>query len=177
MQNSELAERISNAVQHGLLARAEFYKSIDLPNEQELGQPASEGLVLALEAKLGHSLPPSYRTFLKLYNGWRMVDAETDLLSIEEMLTGPRAEKIKEWQQQAKKWGNELAASGLVIGHSNISQSRIILDPDNIDINSAGEWELIESYKDEEERYESFIVWLEKSVEDYRKIAEEPIDY
>ncbi len=169
---SELSRRVADLVQQGLRARSAFYASIDLPDEQALGAPANSKLIASLEAKLGCSLPPSYKAFLGLHNGWRMVDAETDLLSIDEMLGGPRAVKVKTWQQQAEKWDDKVAAKGVVIGHSNISQSRIILDPTAT--NSEGEWRLIERYKDEEEVYESFLVWLERSAADYKAIVESP---
>lgn len=169
---SELSKRVYDAVKEGMRTRSLFYASIGLPDEQKLGAPSNEDQLSNLELKLERSLPPSYKMFLRLYNGWHMVDAETDLLSIEEMLTGSRAAKIKTWQQQAEKWGDIVAARGLVIGHSNISQSRIILDPTTINLD--GEWRLIEIYKDEELEYESFLEWLEQSAEDYRELSKSP---
>jgi hypothetical protein len=100
-----------------------------------------------------------------------MVDAGTDLLSVEELLSGHRAAKIAAWQLQAKRYGETRLAEGLVIGHSDISQARIILDPKLI--SEHGEWGLITVDKDAEEEYGSFLEWLEHSVVDYRILARE----
>jgi cell wall assembly regulator SMI1 len=170
--DAELRTRIANAVTAGVRARAQFYDAIELPNEQELAPPATEERIARLEQHVGRALPPSYKTFLSLHNGWRMVDAETDLLSIEEMLGGPRADRIREWQQNAAKWGDEVGGHGLVIGFSDISQSRIILDPRGV--SADGEWKLYENYKDEEQEYDSFLEWLEQSVDDYQDLAMNP---
>jgi hypothetical protein len=164
--------RIVNAITEGVRARGQFYHAIDLPDDQKLGPPASEASIAQLEQHVGRSLPPSYRAFLTVHDGWRMVDAETDLLSIEEMLGGRRAEKIRQWQQDAAKWGDEIGGQGLVIGFSDVSQSRIILDPRRI--NEDDEWRLFENYKDEEQEYDSFLEWLEQSVEDYQDLAVDP---
>jgi hypothetical protein len=164
--------RIVNAVTAGVRARAQFYEAIGLPNEQELGPPATEEQIAQFEQHIGHVLPPSYRTFLSLYNGWRMVDGETDLLSTDEMLGGRRADRIREWQQNAAKWGDEVGGHGLVIGFSDISQSRVILDPRKVAPDD--EWRLFENYKDEEQEYDSFLEWLEQSVDDYLELAMNP---
>jgi len=170
--DAELNARIANAVSAGVRARAQFYEAIDLPNEQELGPPASEEQIARIEQQIGKPLPPSYRAFLSLFNGWRMVDGETDLLSVEEMLGGRRADRIRDWQRNAAKWGDEVGGHGFVIGFSDISQSRIILDPRRVGANN--EWRLFENYKDEEEEYDSFLDWLEQSVDDYQELAMNP---
>lgn len=169
MDTQELLRRIAHAVTRGLEVRSAFYASIDIEDGQSLGAPASPASIQHLETRIGRSLPPSYKAFLGLHNGWRMVDALTDLLSVEEMSSGERAASIQEWQQQAGKWGDEVAAHGLVIGHSQISQSRILLDPSTT--RHDGEWRVLERYKDEEVPYDSFLDWLEQSVSDYDVIA------
>lgn len=170
--DDELRLRIANAVAAGVRARAQFYEAIELPNDQQLGPPATEERIVALEQRIGSALPPSYRTFLSLHNGWKMVDAETDLLSIDEMIGGRRAERIVAWQQDAAKWGDEVGGRGLVIGFSDISASRILLDPRRVA--EDGEWGVLENYKDEDQEYDSFLEWLEQSVDDYQDLAMNP---
>lgn len=172
MTHAELLMRTANAVTAGVRARAQFYEAIELPNEQNLGPPATEEQISELERRIGRPLPRSYRAFLSLYNGWRQVDGETDLLSIEEMLGGRRADRIREWQKDALKWGDEVGGHGLVIGFSDVSQSRIMLDPRRV--GDGNEWRLYENYKDEEQEYESFLEWLEQSVDDYQELAMNP---
>ena len=46
-----------------------------------LGFPgASEGQLQAAEARLGRRLPPSYRSFLQVSNGWRQITHYIDRL-------------------------------------------------------------------------------------------------
>ncbi|HEU5136390.1 MAG TPA: SMI1/KNR4 family protein [Steroidobacteraceae bacterium] len=168
----ELTKRVAAAVKAGMEARSKFYAAIDEPDEQQLGPPTSPALIEKLEQKVGLALPPSYKAFLTLYDGWRMVDAVTDLMPVEDMLSGPRADDIRKWQQDALKWGDEVCGKGLVIGYSDISQSRIILHP--LRRNDDGEWRLYETYKDEETEYDSFIAWLEYCVDHYLKMAANP---
>jgi hypothetical protein len=168
---TDLPERVSAAVREGIPARSAFYASIELEDDQQLGPPASAELIRKLEQTLQRPLPPSYRAFLALHDGWRMVDGDTDLLSVNELLAGPRAAKIRAWQKQMLKGGEELPGRGFIIGYSDISQSRIILDPSQI--SSDGEWRLVQWDKDGESHYDSFIEWLEQSSVDYRELAQE----
>ena len=166
-----LADRIRQAVARGMEARAEYYGAIDLPNGQQLGPPVEPSKLLQLEERTGLVLPPSYRTFLSLHDGWRMVDGATDLLSVQEMLEGPRQRKIKKWQEQARRTGDSVAANSLVIGSSDITPTRLLLDPESMD--SEGEWRVVQHHKAEEYDYPSFLDWLEESAEDFRQLARE----
>jgi hypothetical protein len=128
---TDLIDRIQGAVKEGYEARSAYYASIDLEDEQELGGPTPEAQLVKLENGLGRCLPPSYRTFLSLYNGWRMISGAIDLLSVEEMLSGPRAEQVHKWQQEAVRNNYEaVTARSLVIGLGDITATRILLDPE-----------------------------------------------
>jgi SMI1-KNR4 cell-wall len=170
MDEKQLRERLKKAVDDGVTARSRYYASIDLPDDQLLGMPAQEELIASVEAKIGRKLPPSYRSFLSLHNGWHMVDGVTDLLSVEEMLDGPTAAKVRKWQSDCSKAGDTVAATGLVIGWADINPTRLILDSSEVD--QDGEWRLLQHYKDEECDYPSFLEWLEESVSDFEALAE-----
>ena len=167
----DVRSRLRAAIESGRRARTDFYKTLDLEDEQRLGPPASESQIQSLELKVARMLPPSYRAFLALHNGWRMVDASTDLLEIDELVSGDRAARIAAWQEQERRYGELRFADGLVIGHSTIGQARIILDPSEVD--DDGEWAVIAVDKDSEENYRSFLEWLEQSAVDYRELADE----
>lgn len=167
-----LVRRVAAEVQRGFRSRSRFYESSDLEDEQQLGPPAGEAEIRELEERIGHSLPPSYRAFLLMHNGWQMVSATTDLLSVGDMLRGPIHDRVMRWQQRAAQSGNALAGKGLVIGYSKLTQTRVILDPDDV---VDGEWRLIEMYKDEEVEYSSFLEWLEKSSQDFDSIVNNPL--
>ena len=171
MKQQELTARILKAVVTGLKARSEYYSAIVLPDEQKLGAPALESDLKDLEQWVGRSLPQSYRTFLGLYNGWRMASGAIDILSIQEILRGPRADSIRTWQEMARKSGDPVAARGLVIGYSEVSATKFLLDPDRQD--DDGEWTMVGHDKVEEWTTPSFLSWLEGSVTDFRELLAE----
>ena len=164
-----LQERIQAAVQDGVAARHEYFGSIGLQDEQSLGPPAREDELRQIEARLKRQLPPSYRAFLSLYDGWKMIDGGLDLLSVSELLNGPQHAQIQEWQQQMWKAGDTVAARSLVIGVSHITPTRYLLDPETSD--DGGEWQLVQHHKIVEAEVPSFLQWLEESVDEYRQLA------
>lgn len=170
MEN-ELEKRIRLAVKKGREVRSRYYAAIELPDEQELGSPALESQIIQLENRLQKQLPPSYRTFLKLFNGWRMINGSTDLLSVDEILYGPIAESCREWQMESRQWGDVVAARSLVIGVSNYTPTKILLDPERSD--TKGEWSFIQHHKDEEVIYTNFLAWLEESIDGYEELIRE----
>jgi SMI1 / KNR4 family (SUKH-1) len=173
---SDLVDLIQSAVKEGRKARSAYYANIVLEDEQELGGPAPEAQLVNIENRVGRRLPPSYRTFLSLYNGWRMISGAIDLLSIEEMLGGPRAEQVHKWQQEAVRNDYEaITVRSLVIGLGEITATRILLDPETI--GPDGEWALVLYDRGEAEEYSSFIEWLEASVAIFRDMVEHPEDY
>ncbi len=51
---------------------------------QRLGPPATSEALAALERRFGGPLPPSYRAFLELHNGWEHFSGDARLLSVED---------------------------------------------------------------------------------------------
>ena len=168
---TELEARILRAVTEGRKARSAYYAAVELPDEQELGPPATPAAIAKLEARVGRPLPPSYRTFLSLHDGWKMASGAMDLLSIKDRLEGPMSEAIKKWQEKALKAGDKTAGAALVIGWDKVTASRLLLDPRV----PAGEkeWPVIEHHRVEEGDYPDFLAWLEESNEDFRELARE----
>src|SRR3954453_21247224 len=58
--------------------------AFDEERPHELGPPASPKQIAKLEGILGKSLPPSYRAFLELHNGWSHFDGGAKLLAVED---------------------------------------------------------------------------------------------
>ena len=170
----DLINKIREAVEKGKEIRSVYYSSIELEDEQELGSPASQTKLALLEAKYGKGLPPSYRCFLALYDGWSMVDGAMDLLSIDEMLGGQREEDIEEWQRQEREAGDTVAADSIVIGLSEVTPTKLLLDPGRI--NSLGEWSVIQHHKGEEADYPSFLIWLEESIDEFGELIDEELN-
>src|ERR1700730_9134301 len=125
----EVNSRVSRAVIEGREARSAYYRVIGLQDEQWLGPPASETQLARLEERLSRRLPPSYRSFLLLHNGWRMFSGTMDLLTIEEIIEGPRRDKIKRWQRDRMEAGDLVASNALVIGWAELNLTKTLLDP------------------------------------------------
>lgn len=170
--STALQDQIQRAVDAGLVARRSYYNAIQLPDEQSLGPPTAEATIADLEAKLKKKLPPSYRQFLALYDGWKMAFGGVDLLSVAELLAGPRADRIARWQAEAA--ADAVVTRGLVIGFGEATSITLLLDPDRTD--ASGEWEMVGYDGGVEWTHPSFIAWLEKSAIDFRELAQAEID-
>jgi len=164
----DLHNRLITAITRGVQVRSQAYISSGIEDEQSLGPPTSIEDIDLLEKACGHKLPPSYRAFLELHNGWRMINGVSDLLSVQEMLTGPTAAKIREWQTFMAQEGEAALAEGLVVGFGTIAPVRIVLDFSHID--DANECKLIHSDKIDYFEYDSFIQWLEDTIIEYEEI-------
>ena len=168
IMTQNLKNRLIEAITRGVQVRSQVYASIKLEDKQLLGPPTSIEDIDLLEKTCGHKLPPSYRAFLGLHNGWRMVDGATDLLSVQEMLVEPIAEEIREWQTFMAEEGETALAEGLVVGFGTIAPSSIVLDFSHVDNN--GECKVIDCDKIEFFEYDSFIQWLEDAIIEYEEI-------
>lgn len=169
-----LIERIQKAVEHGVVARHGYFEAIVLPDEQMLGSPASLDQVEALERVLGQNLPPSYRAFLLLFNGWHMVDGGTDLFPVEALLPGEARDAAVKWQRLAGASGDEIAERSFLIGGSSITPTKYLLDPRQV--NEEGEWAFIQHHIEVEAVLPSFLQWLEESVEEYEELSRAAIE-
>lgn len=165
-----LKQRLEKAITEGIQARQRYYDSIELDAEQELGEPAAEASIQKLESILGTALPPSYRAFLLLHNGWKEIDGGVDLVPLEELLGITNEHDLSAWKQSALDSGDDVAARSLVIGASLITATKYLLDP--IAASQDGEWPLLQYHHEIEAEVPSFIEWLEDSVEEYLELAE-----
>lgn len=166
---ASLYERIERAVVRGRTARSRFYASIELDDEQAIGGPADEKSLMQLQRLCGRALPPSYWTFLRLHDGWSMVDGGCDLLSVGQLLSPNMQDRVRRWQDAMAQEGQDALAEGLVIGWSFISQKRIVLDLGAPD--PSGECRLIQWDADEFLEYDDFLSWLEESAQEFEEIS------
>lgn len=167
---TDMKERVAQAIARGVQARSRYYQSIELEDEHALGEPVPEDLIIRLEGKVGKPLPPSFRAFLQLHNGWREVDGGVDLLPVETLLGLQDDVGIARWQRTQQQEGDAVAARSLVIGASRITPTKYLLDPGAADDN--GEWPLLQYHDKLEAELPSFIQWLEESVDEYLELAQ-----
>jgi cell wall assembly regulator SMI1 len=166
-----IANRIRKLVQKGYNARSAFYESMDEPNEQELGLPAPENCLKKLEEKIGTKLPPSYRSFLSQFDGWKMIDAAVDLYSCRKLLEIMDDENTKMWQQTAIDEGDEFIETSIIIGGSDFSASKYLLDTSSK--NESGEFTVIEYEGGIEKKYENFLHFLQDSLVEFKQFSDE----
>lgn len=164
----DVAKLVEEAVRAGLAARSRFYASLNEPDEQALGPPATEAQIASLETALGIVLPPSYRAFLLLHDGWRMVSANLDLYSVKELLRVRDDARTAKWRKIAVDGGETFAADAVIIGGSQFAAAKLLLDPGRI---RDGEMATIRHDKVDDDSYPSFLVYLQESTREFEESA------
>lgn len=160
---TDVCERIMEAVARRRARNSARYEVIGLPDEQLAGDAATPEQITALEARIGKTLPASYRAFLSLYDGWSMAFGGADLLSVVDVGGSRLEERIALWRRQAVATGYTAAADAVVIGMHPASATLLWLDPADV---TGGEWAVVLDHHGEEGRWESFLAWLDAQEDD-----------
>ena len=171
MNQIELRHAINEAVAEGQSLRTQFYESLVEPDKQALGKPASGTDIAQIEALLGAPLPPSFRTFLELFNGWKMFDPAVDLYSAEEILEKASSAKLAAWRKIACEVEGVDAQTWLLIGGSDFAAAKYFLTPTQV--SPDGEMAVIDHDKTVEGEYESFLKLLIETNDEYRSGIED----
>lgn len=149
----------------------EYYSLIQADIEQKLNPPAQEAEISAFENWIGISLPPSYRMFLSLHNGWQCFEGGTHLISLDQQRRGEYAEWIKKLKSSAWEEGSAVLITGIFIGVQLNEVGGYILDISKTDDRS--EMEIINQEYDEVDRYSDFVDFLQKTAEDLEGLINE----
>jgi hypothetical protein len=72
----QLVEQLSEAM------RTYDRLAFDEEGEHQLGKPCSPAQIAVLEKILGRRLPPSYKAFIELHNGWSDFSGDAKLLAV-----------------------------------------------------------------------------------------------
>jgi hypothetical protein len=142
---------------------AAYEALLGISSKQQLGPPATEADIAKLEAWLGSPLPPSYRLFLSLHDGWSEFQADISLLSIEEQMHGDASEYIRSWKSDAWAKGEAVLLNGLVIGVETGAGKGYIIDTAQRD--DRGEMDIIYWVFFETERYPDFLEMLQRKAQ------------
>lgn len=143
--------------------------SVSDKNDQ-LGQPASETEVQELEQKLNLVLPPSYKAFLLLNNGWKVVDGSQNFFSIQQIIKWCEKKDPSNWISIAESVGNGFVKECLVVGASHQSPDKYLLNP-KIIVNE--EWQFIEYRKDGYSVFDSFLEFMVATKQQFDEAANE----
>lgn len=110
-------------------ANAEYHRFLHKDEKTHyLGDPCSEDIIAQFENETGIKLPPSYREFLLLHNGWKNFSGEDTILSLELMKDERVIDHINHLRNLQLELIQEKAANGFVIGCGENTSYTLYLD-------------------------------------------------
>jgi hypothetical protein len=172
-----MAETMENRVQHAVQnlkqAIKDFSKFYELPDERRYPPPAPASKIAALSEALDRPLPPSFRAFLAIHNGFPEVDGNSDILTAGEIARLNR-DGSKDLRTSVAQRLNTIEARDIVvIGRSSHKLSVIFFDLARI--SDDGEWTVVEFDEDEglDGTHPDFAKFLESTAENMRAAIEE----
>ncbi|MFD5855545.1 SMI1/KNR4 family protein [Streptomyces chartreusis] len=147
--------------------------------------PASEARIAAMEERLGRRMPPSYREFLKVTDGWRHAGGFVWLLAgtegarwhdNESGLADLFEEHLDEDAGPEERREADLWRRGLQLdGESDITH--VLMDPDDVD--EDGEWAVYTwaSWRaSPPERHENFLEFMQDMHREFHSLRARPSD-
>ena len=156
-------------------AQLEYDRLIsDEEEEHELGLPASSKQIAKLDSILGKPLPPSYRSFLELHNGWGDFDGGAKLLSVEDQRHKWVKERLKElgellFEDDSK---NPFLNGCIPILLGEDENNYLVLDPSTVRKNGEMDFVMYD-YNQEEARFNDFTSFLQHSLKVMQALIKE----
>ena len=148
--------------------------AFDKERPHELGPPAPPKQIAKLEGILGTSLPPSYRAFLELHNGWSHFDGGAKLLAVEDHGSKWVKERLLEFARGFEGVAVnpfEIGAIPVLLGMNE--HNFLVLDPRKVRKNGEMDFVMYD-YTEEEDRFKDFTSYLRDDLDVRRRlIAEE----
>ena len=127
------------------------------------GLPASKKEIAQLEAYVNAKIPPSYRAFLELNNGYKGLSVNGDFLSIKDILPGSVLHKrMKKWRtEEIRDYGNTSVEKALVIADTDGQPDVVYLDQNKPLEN--GEWQVVDwDHESDSTYYSDLTGYLER---------------
>jgi hypothetical protein len=129
------------------------------------GAPASSLQIAEIERILGKPLPPSYRVFLELHNGWSDFAGGAKLLAVEDHGSDWVKKRLKElgdllFEDYDK---NPFLNGAIPVLLGKDENSYLVLDPGKVQKNGEMDFVLYD-YGTEERRFESFTAFLQNDL-------------
>jgi hypothetical protein len=127
----------------------------------ELGQPCSPNQIATLERILGKPLPPSYRAFLELHNGWNDFVGDAKLLAVEDHGSEWVKKRLLDLSTLFADFGeNPFNEGAIPVLLGNDARGFLIVDPRTVRQN--GEMDFVSFHiVHEEDRFEDFTSFLQ----------------
>jgi hypothetical protein len=159
---TEYEKTVKDLVEQLVAARKEKNRlRRDEEVDEKLGPPATPQQLAELERLLGKSLPPSYRAFMALHNGWDEFQGDFQLLSVEDRqsaMVKARSEEMGAFFPE-QELENPFATWGFLVALGQTSGRLTFLDTRAVDADGEMEVAAFE-YTEEEARFASFAEFL-----------------
>ena len=147
--------------------------AFDEEHRMKLGEPATPEQIAKLERRLGKPLPPSYRAFLELHNGWESFDGSLNLLSVQDQ----ESDWVKEWLKmlltlfRAVKEENPFEKGAIPVLLGEGEHDFLILDPRTV--RKDGEMDFVKfHFAEVDDRFKDFTSFLRNDLEVERQLLE-----
>ncbi|MBL8923137.1 MAG: SMI1/KNR4 family protein [Myxococcaceae bacterium] len=128
------------------------------------GPPATDEALAAYERHLGRALPPSYRAFLELHDGYRGLAYPGDMLAIGDLLPGGKwAARAAVWRERSSRAGAEETREAIPIANLGQPNSWVFLDPTQPA--ALGELMVVEWDPEDTTGYQDLVAFLEECLE------------
>lgn len=171
-RTSELPDLIEEL----LRAKREFSR-LRSDEEDQVGPrpPASQGQIAALERELGAGLPPSYRAFLELHNGWPDFSGAAKLLAVEDHASEWVRERIAYWSDLMEDGQNPFKRGAIPVLLGETENHFLVLDPTTVRKN--GEMDFVDyDYGQEFQRFADFTSFLENDLKVMTRLIDREIN-
>lgn len=126
--NDDLKPRIQAAIARIWALTDELHRLKGWEIPRALGAPATPEQVASVQQVAGFPLPPDYRAFLELHNGWRGFSGENDILSAEQMGPGDMARSLADTRSVQEEL-DDPARDGFIINASVSGSDIAYIDP------------------------------------------------
>jgi hypothetical protein len=147
--------------------------ALDEEGEHKLGKPCSPKQIAALEKILGKPLPPSYKAFMELHNGWDDFSGDAKLLAVEDHKSEMVKERLLDMEELFADTDEEnpfeKGAMPVLLGED--SNMCLFLDPNTIRPNGEMDYVLLDIVK-EEERFKDFTSFLEYRLDLFKRMID-----
>lgn len=176
---SELTpEDMRQALRRGTEIRNRYFYDESDP-VSALHNGASDAEILDLEASLGYRLPPTYRLFLSISNGWDFVDAHLSLMSSRDIKNAAETKEFAKWYADMGKYDLDYPKNVVVVGTSDITEAKYLLvvpdaNAEKKEFESLPEeWPVMYLSESSDYVYDDFWDFLKKSEEMYKELVED----
>nr|WP_255203682.1 SMI1/KNR4 family protein [Myxococcus sp. AM011] len=152
---------VRKLVENLIAAKREYSLLVEDEEEQHVGDPASARQLAALEKRLGKPLPPSYRAFLELHDGWADFDGDGAILSVEDQSKPWVKKRVASLGGHFEEDGDSdpFKAGALPVMIGKTIRNYLVLDPSKTRRTGEMDFVLFDLAR-EEERFKDFTSYL-----------------